>query len=590
MPAIEQHPDIQKYPYKTLAKIEETNMSQVWLAETEHTEFQAAAKRVVLKIAYRGRTDTFAANQNAITNEEEWLRKLQGKTNRAGIVHLLPVVYMSDRPVYSAKTADPGSPWFIVLDYLPGGSLKEYLRQQRPTLRRGLHIARQLAQTLTYVHGQRCVHLDIKPDNVVFRQTIVEKMELPDIQPVLVDFGIARALGEESTIGGASAWLAPECYAALRSRQRVKIQPAMDIYPLGCLLHYMITGQHPGESKTLGAIPLPLLKNDRTVLPKHQNTLGERVSELIRGMTQPAPGQRPDAQRVADELGRLLALTADEPAPQRASGTLIGLALAAVALFVLVALATLTNSGSQLAASMGATTQAVFGGAQPPSATEPPLTLALTSPPALGAVLTAAVTATAPVTVTEPVTDPVTQDAGAADAPTATPAPPATTAPTETPNPIFVPTIATPGPTAMVTLAVRPTSTRAQTPTPTTSPAAAVQSSAASASNRSVQISEPLETELYGEWVTFAWNHDFALGSNERFEVAIWRADRDRITAIGLEQAGVNNTMTINLRSYSELYRERLQLDVRYFWAVRIVDVNGRFEWVSEPQAFTLHS
>ena len=94
-PMAQSQPDVRAYPFKLLSKIEDTHMSQTWLAARKVAgkvsgNTTGTTQQVVLKIALRDRTDgteQFRTNQNAITNEEEWLRKLQGAQPHPGLVN-----------------------------------------------------------------------------------------------------------------------------------------------------------------------------------------------------------------------------------------------------------------------------------------------------------------------------------------------------------------------------------------------------------------------------------------------------------------------------------------------------------------------
>lgn len=57
-----------------------------------------------------------------------------------------------------------------------------------------LEIARKVAETLQFLHDQNQVHLDIKPENVLFRRPIEPGSS---VEPVLIDFGVSRTIGQE---------------------------------------------------------------------------------------------------------------------------------------------------------------------------------------------------------------------------------------------------------------------------------------------------------------------------------------------------------------------------------------------------------
>ncbi len=99
---------------------------------------------------------------------------------------------------------------YLVLEYLPGGSLAERLRGGQPLPDKATWtIARQLAAALAHAHRRGIVHRDLKPSNVLF-----------DVEgrAKLADFGIARAAGQSTltdpgSILGTAAYLSPEVAA-----------------------------------------------------------------------------------------------------------------------------------------------------------------------------------------------------------------------------------------------------------------------------------------------------------------------------------------------------------------------------------------
>jgi serine/threonine protein kinase len=87
-----------------------------------------------------------------------------------------------DHPGLQRLLSDPKAP-FMVLDYVPGESLRSYMQRHRPLpIDEVLDIGIQLADTLQYVHAQGIVHRDVKPENIIVG---------PEGHVTLMDFGIA---------------------------------------------------------------------------------------------------------------------------------------------------------------------------------------------------------------------------------------------------------------------------------------------------------------------------------------------------------------------------------------------------------------
>src|SRR5204863_7525734 len=108
--------------------------------------------------------------------------------------------------LYDYGSAD-GRP-FMVLEYLPGGTLEDRLRSGRPLPdAEATRIATEIAAGLAHAHARGVVHRDLKPANVLFDEEGRAK---------LADFGIARVVGgdgtltEAGTVLGTAAYISPE--------------------------------------------------------------------------------------------------------------------------------------------------------------------------------------------------------------------------------------------------------------------------------------------------------------------------------------------------------------------------------------------
>ena len=127
---------------------------------------------------------------------------------------------------------------FMVFEYIPGESLRSYLRAHGPLpVDEVLRIGIQLAETLEYVHSQGVVHRDLKPENIIIG---------PDGRVTLADFGIAlRQASRRLTFShltnavGTPDYMAPEQVRGERGDGRT------DVYALGVALYELLTGVVP---------------------------------------------------------------------------------------------------------------------------------------------------------------------------------------------------------------------------------------------------------------------------------------------------------------------------------------------------------
>jgi serine/threonine protein kinase len=156
-----------------------------------------------------------------------------------------------------------GTDRYIIMEYVPGGSLSEIIQSDAPLPpRRVVQFAGQLADALDYGHRHGIVHCDVKPQNVLIDESG---------RPKLVDFGISRSIAATGaltdTISGTAGYIAPEQLLGEPVDGRV------DIYALGCVVYEMLSGQLPFDASNLAALatqrlvrpPIPLERRNAAV-------------------------------------------------------------------------------------------------------------------------------------------------------------------------------------------------------------------------------------------------------------------------------------------------------------------------------------
>jgi eukaryotic-like serine/threonine-protein kinase len=126
---------------------------------------------------------------------------------------------------------------FIVMELISGESLQSRLPELPLPPGEVATIGAKLATALHELHRQRVIHLDVKPSNVLFRETG---------EAVLIDFGLSRheqlpdLLAEEFHVPiGTGAYISPEQLQYDRS------DPRSDLFALGVLMYFFATGERP---------------------------------------------------------------------------------------------------------------------------------------------------------------------------------------------------------------------------------------------------------------------------------------------------------------------------------------------------------
>ncbi len=143
----------------------------------------------------------------------------------------------------------PDGVFYYAMEYLDGVNLEVLVREDGPQPpARVAHVMRQVASALVEAHGIGLVHRDVKPENIL----LCERGGIPDVAKV-VDFGLVKdlerggaALSRADIVQGTPLYLSPE---AITAPDRVDARG--DLYALGAVGYYMLTGQHVFSGATL---------------------------------------------------------------------------------------------------------------------------------------------------------------------------------------------------------------------------------------------------------------------------------------------------------------------------------------------------
>jgi len=126
---------------------------------------------------------------------------------------------------------------YMVMEFVAGQALHHWMKNRRPLDERTvLGIALPLLDGLEVVHGGGYLHRDVKPANIFIRA---------DSTPVLIDFGSARALAGKSEL---TTIVSPGFAPLEQYDSRGGQGPWSDLYAVGGVLYWMITGQQPVEA------------------------------------------------------------------------------------------------------------------------------------------------------------------------------------------------------------------------------------------------------------------------------------------------------------------------------------------------------
>jgi cell division protein FtsZ len=149
--------------------------------------------------------------------------------------------WADDEHVVSVIDTGDRRPW-IALEYMDGGCLAERLETASSGLspREALWVGECVCRGVAVAHGCGIAHLDLKPANVLFRETPGDRWDVPKV----ADWGLSRVLSEQSGVvdGLSVAYAAPEQFEPAEFGDPDTLT---DIYQIGALLYAMLTGEPP---------------------------------------------------------------------------------------------------------------------------------------------------------------------------------------------------------------------------------------------------------------------------------------------------------------------------------------------------------
>ncbi|MCB9596019.1 MAG: protein kinase [Sandaracinaceae bacterium] len=297
--------------YTLIEKLGAGGMGEVWRASHQHLARPAAVK-LIQGIESRG----FGA-----TAIQRFRREAEA-TARLRSPHTVEL--------YDFGLTEEGG-FYYVMELLEGMDLQDLVSREGPLPpERVIYLVAQVLRSLTEAHELGLVHRDIKPANVFVSQLGAEA----DFVKVL-DFGLVTPVGldddaisERDGVSGTPAYMAPE------HASEGEVDGRSDLYSLGCVAFWMLTGERVFTMVNPGAL---IVAQMRAVPDRPSARLGaplpEGLDEWVLSLLAKAPEDRPASARDAHQallaiplespwtLQRADAWWADHPGPHRPAGS-----------------------------------------------------------------------------------------------------------------------------------------------------------------------------------------------------------------------------------------------------------------------------
>jgi serine/threonine-protein kinase len=274
--------------YKVLTRLGSGGMADVFCAED-----QQLGRKVALKLLHR-----------RFAEDAEFVERFRREASAAAGLQHPNVVGVYDRGEWDGT-------YYIAMEYLPGRSLKDVIRQEAPLDPvRAIDIVEQILKAARFAHRRGIVHRDLKPHNVI----------VDDEDRVKVtDFGIARAgasdMTETGSIMGTAQYLSPE------QAQGHAVSAPSDLYSIGVILFELLTAHVPFEAESAVTIALKHVSEAPPAPSAFDPSVPPELEAVVLWALEKDPGQRPqdaDAFIAALEEAREQVL-ASEAAGQQAT-------------------------------------------------------------------------------------------------------------------------------------------------------------------------------------------------------------------------------------------------------------------------------
>lgn len=287
--------------------------------------------------------------------DEEFIERFRREAQNAASLSHPNIVSIFDR----GETED--GTYYIAMEYLPGGTLKDRLVKRGPLpARTAAAVALQIAEALKCAHDSNVVHRDIKPHNILITES-------GDIK--VTDFGIARA-ASSSTMTKTGSILGTAQYLSPEQAMGDPVSPQSDLYSLGVVLYEMLTGELPYNAETPIGIAMKHVSGELRPPVEVDSSIPVGINAVVMKLLSRNPEDRypgaaaliADLKRVSSgldpedagtrEMTRVMPPAAPPPPPSKVresnGGGFRKFAPVAVALLALLVLAGLAWAGSGL--------------------------------------------------------------------------------------------------------------------------------------------------------------------------------------------------------------------------------------------------
>jgi serine/threonine-protein kinase len=166
------------------------------------------------------------------------------------------------------------SDYFIVMEYIDGMTLKEYIQSKGVLeVKESMKIAKEVAEALAHAHDNSIIHRDIKPHNILLTKNMSVKV---------TDFGIAKAItGNTLTVQNTGSVMGSVHYFSPEQAKGSYAGVQSDIYSLGIVMYEMLTGQLPFDGESPISIAIKHIQEKVQPIREIKPDIPEDIAKIV---------------------------------------------------------------------------------------------------------------------------------------------------------------------------------------------------------------------------------------------------------------------------------------------------------------------
>ena len=190
---------------------------------------------------------------------------------------------------------------FFIFEYIDGPTLARQLKSGPIDINHFFHIAFQCLEGLGAAHRRGCLHLDLKPANIMLHQ-----YPSPQYTVKILDFGLAKLATEMSEYRHDELTIGSVYYISPEQLEHQPLSPSTDLYSLGFVFYHMLTGTVPFADPDPVVVRMAHMTQEPTDIRHYSQTVNQDLAGWIHWLIQKQQPDRPQsAQEAMAELTKI---------------------------------------------------------------------------------------------------------------------------------------------------------------------------------------------------------------------------------------------------------------------------------------------